>query len=54
VRGLAITAANFAFEVEIRDLGAKTLIAIDGGGILLAGVTGNGLNAIDQSDFLLL
>jgi hypothetical protein len=55
LRGLGISAATFAEEVEIRDLGAKTKVVVDGvGSALLLGVSGSGNNVIDESDFLLL
>ena len=60
VRGLGITAANFAASVLITDLGADTLVTIDvnglgtvTGSITLMGVNGNGANVITQQDFLL-
>ncbi|MEQ1493511.1 MAG: hypothetical protein ABL932_23495, partial [Terricaulis sp.] len=53
VSGLGITAANFSSFVTITDLGADTLIAINGGGsVLLVGVNGNGANVITSADFI--
>ncbi|MGE0742012.1 MAG: calcium-binding protein, partial [Hyphomonadaceae bacterium] len=54
VSALGITAANFAARVSIVDLGASTLITIDGTDtITLTGVNGNGNNVITQADFIL-
>jgi hypothetical protein len=55
LRGLGISAATFAAEVVISDLGSSTRVVVDGvGSALLPGVSGSGSNAIDESDFLLL
>ena len=50
---LAITAANFATNVIITDLGSDTLVSIGTNSILLVGVNGVGANAITQQDFML-
>ena len=55
LRLLGISAANFDDLVTIADLGRDTLVTVeDGGTILCRGVTGDGANAIDASDFLLI
>ncbi|MDQ2082044.1 Ig-like domain-containing protein, partial [Xanthobacteraceae bacterium Astr-EGSB] len=51
---LGITAADFAGQVSITDLGAHTLVEIGDDSILLIGVNGNGQNVITQDDFLLM
>ena len=48
---LGITAANFATNVVITDLGADTLVTIGADTILLQGVNGVGANVITQQDF---
>jgi hypothetical protein len=50
---LGITAATFAAQVHITDLGTDTLVEIGTESILLLGVNGVGTNAITQSDFIL-
>ena len=51
---LGLTAGNFAARVSIADLGADTLVTIDGTDtITLLGVSGVGANIITQQDFLL-
>ena len=51
---LGINAGNFAARVSIVDLGADTLVMIDGiDTITLLGVNGVGANAITQADFML-
>jgi hypothetical protein len=55
LRGLGISSATFADEVEITDLGANTRVVVDGvGSALLAGVSGSGSDVLDEADFLLL
>jgi Ca2+-binding RTX toxin-like protein len=55
LRAVGVSSASFAEEVEIRDLGAKTKVVVDGlGSALLLGVSGSGSSVIDESDFLLL
>ena len=56
ISALGITAANFAASVTIADLGADTLVTIDGttNSITLLGVNGVGANSITQDDFMLL
>ena len=55
VSAMGITAANFAGRVTIQDLGADTLVTVDGTDtITLVGVNGVGANAITQQDFILL
>ena len=55
LRGLGISSATFADEVEIADLGANTKVIVDGvGSALLRGVSATGSNVIDEADFLLL
>jgi Ca2+-binding RTX toxin-like protein len=53
VRLLGITAANFAANVVIADLGADSLVTIGANTILLPGVNGVEPNAITQADFIL-
>ncbi len=55
ISAFGFSAANFAANVVITDLGADTLVDIVGtdNTILLVGVNGVGTNAIDISDFLL-
>jgi hypothetical protein len=54
-----VTAANFGANVGISvgDLNADgvldTLVSVAGGSIELLGVTGAGVNAINQADFIL-
>ena len=50
---LGITAADFATDVTIADLGANTLVTIGADTILLVGVNGVGANIITQQDFIL-
>ena len=53
VSGLGIDASNFGGRVSIVDLGADTLVMIDGTDtITLLGVNGVGANAITQADFI--
>jgi VCBS repeat-containing protein len=48
-----ITSLDFAARVSIVDLGANTMVTIDGiDSILLLGVNGTGTNVITESDFL--
>jgi Ca2+-binding RTX toxin-like protein len=48
-----ITAADFAARVSIVDLGANTMVTIDGAdSILLVGVNGVGANTITEADFI--
>ncbi len=48
-----ITSVDFADRVSIVDLGANTMVTIDGlDSILLLGVNGTGTNVITESDFL--
>ncbi len=54
LRELGITAATFAAQVSITDLGNDTQITIGADTILLTGVTGVNANVITQLDFLLL
>jgi|CXWL01.1.fsa_nt_gi Ca2+-binding RTX toxin-like protein len=50
---LGVNAANFASHIVITDLGADTLITIDGvNTITLIGVNGTGANVITQADFI--
>ena len=52
LRGLGITAASFAVEVAIRDLGPSVGITIlHEGSIVLTGI--NDASSIDRTDFLL-
>jgi large repetitive protein len=53
LRGLGITAGNFAASVIILDLGANTFVIAGGGTLTLQGVNGVGANTITQADFLL-
>jgi Ca2+-binding RTX toxin-like protein len=54
IASLEITAADFGTRVEITDLGSDALVTIDGiATITLVGVTGDGMNAITQDDFML-
>ena len=54
-RGLGMTAANFSSRVTIVDLGADTLISVDGTATMtVLGVNGTGANLITQADFMLL
>ncbi|MGE0741153.1 MAG: peroxidase family protein [Hyphomonadaceae bacterium] len=54
VTALGITAANFAARVTITDLGADTLVTIDGTDtITLLGVNGAGTAVITSADFIL-
>jgi Ca2+-binding RTX toxin-like protein len=54
ISALGISAATFAANVTITDLGVNTLVTIAGvGSFTLFGVDGNGNNVITQSDFLL-
>jgi Ca2+-binding RTX toxin-like protein len=53
VSALGVDADNFAARVSIADLGADTLVMIDGtDSILLQGVNGVGANIITQQDFI--
>jgi Ca2+-binding RTX toxin-like protein len=54
ISGLGITAATFAANVLIADLGVDTQVTIAGNTILLSGVDGVGANTITQADFFLL
>jgi Ca2+-binding RTX toxin-like protein len=57
---LGITADDFADRVDVVDIGSATQVTVDGGtamgggSILLLGVNGNGANAIDIDDFILM
>jgi hypothetical protein len=53
ISGLGITAADFAANVLITDLGSDTLVTIGADSILLLGVSGVGANTITQQDFIL-
>ena len=53
ISGLGITAATFASEMAITDLGSDTLVQIGDDSILLIGVTGTGANTIGYQDFIL-
>ncbi len=54
LRAFEISAADFADRVRIEDLGDDTRITVDDAGeILLRGVSGEGADAIDETDFLL-
>jgi len=53
ISGLGITAANFAANVTITDLGADTRVQIGANRIDLIGVNGNAPNIITINDFLL-
>jgi Ca2+-binding RTX toxin-like protein len=54
ISALGISAADFAARVTIVDLGADTLVTIDGTSTMtLLGVNGSGTNVITQQDFLL-
>jgi Ca2+-binding RTX toxin-like protein len=53
IRGMGITAANFATMVTITDLGVDTLVTIGGNTITIRGVDGVGANVITQTDFIL-
>jgi Ca2+-binding RTX toxin-like protein len=53
IGALGITAASFATDVIIADLGNDTLVTIGTDSILLLGVNGVGANAITQLDFIL-
>ena len=54
IRGLGISAADFGSRVTVLDVGADTLITIDGTDTIVArGVNGTGTNLITQSDFIL-
>ncbi|HEU4377500.1 MAG TPA: peroxidase family protein [Hyphomicrobiaceae bacterium] len=48
-----LTAATFASTVNIADVGADILITIGTDTIRLAGVSGTGVNAVTQQDFIL-
>ena len=48
---LGVTAANFASQVVITDLGANTQVTIGANSIMLLGVSGVGANAITVDDF---
>jgi Ca2+-binding RTX toxin-like protein len=48
---LGVTAANFASQVVITDLGANTQVTIGANSIMLLGVNGVGANAITVDDF---
>jgi hypothetical protein len=55
LRQLGISAAEFDERVSIADLGRDTMVIVeDAGTILCLGVTGDGANAIDVADFVLL
>jgi Ca2+-binding RTX toxin-like protein len=52
---LGVSTASFASAVTIERIGDDTLITLQGeGSILCAGIDGEGVAVIDQSDFLLL
>ena len=53
ISALGITAATFASNVNITDLGSDTRVQIGADSILLVGVTGQGQNTITQLDFIL-
>ena len=54
LRAFGIPPADFEDSVTIKDLGDDTRITvIDGGTILCRGVSGDGANTIDETDFLL-
>ena len=56
LRAFGISPGSFDDIVRIEDLGGDTRIRLrvdDGGSILCRGVSGNGANAIDETDFLL-
>jgi Ca2+-binding RTX toxin-like protein len=53
ISGLGITAATFATDVLITDLGSDTLVSIGTDSILLVGVNGVGANTVTQQDFIL-
>ena len=53
IGAFGITAASFATDVIIADLGNDTLVTIGTDSILLLGVNGVGANAITQLDFIL-
>jgi Ca2+-binding RTX toxin-like protein len=53
ISALGITAATFAAQVHITDVGNDTFVEIGTESVLLLGVNGVGTNAITQSDFIL-
>ena len=54
ITGFGVTALDFGARVSIFDAGASTIVTIDGSVVItLAGVDGNGDNAITSADFLL-
>ena len=53
IAGLGITAATFAANVTITDLGNDTRVTIGADNVTLIGVNGIGTNAITQADFIL-
>jgi Ca2+-binding RTX toxin-like protein len=53
ISALGITAASFAADVTIQDLGNNTLVTIGTDTITLVGVNGVGANTITQADFVL-
>jgi hypothetical protein len=54
IAGTGITAATFAANVIITDLGNDTLVAIGADSIVLANVNGVGANSITIDDFRFL
>ena len=54
ISDLGITAATFATDVSIVDLGNDTLVTIGANTMTLLGVNGVGANTITQQDFILL
>ncbi|WPC06764.1 peroxidase family protein [Pseudomonas benzenivorans] len=51
IAALGVTAANFAANVTIADVGADTLVSVGGGSIRLVGI--NDATTITQADFIL-
>ncbi|QVM88793.1 calcium-binding protein [Pseudomonas lalucatii] len=51
IAALGVTAANFAANVTIADVGADTLVSVGGGSIRLVGI--NDATTITQADFTL-
>nr|WP_324730758.1 calcium-binding protein [Pseudomonas sp. IT1137] len=51
IAALGVTAANFAANVSIADVGADTLVSVGGGSIRLVGI--NDATTITQADFIL-
>jgi len=53
ISALGITAATFSGSVSITSIGAVTMVTIGADSFALVGISGSGVNAITQDDFIL-